>query len=150
MPAVFELAHRVRPEEIDALGHANNIVYLQWIVRAAVDHSAAQGWPAQAYRDLGSGWVVRRHEIRYLKSALVDDELVIRTWLAQARKFSCLRRYQVIRQSDRAMLAAAETEWAYVDFNTGNLTRIPDEVAQAFTVVPDGEKDSEAKSAEPA
>ncbi|MBS0209590.1 MAG: acyl-CoA thioesterase [Planctomycetes bacterium] len=139
MPAIFEFAHRVRPDEIDSLGHANNLAYLQWFVRAAVAHSAAQGWPTEAYFKLGAGWVVRRHEIKYLRSALVDEELVVRTWLAQSRKFSCLRRYQLRRVSDGEIMAAGETEWAFITFATGNLARIPDEVASAFVMVPNGE-----------
>ena len=63
MPAVYEHPHVVREDEIDGLGHASNVAYVAWMQGAAVAHSAAQGWPAEAYQSLGAGWVVRRHEI---------------------------------------------------------------------------------------
>jgi acyl-CoA thioester hydrolase len=138
MPAVFEHPHRVRPEEIDGLGHANNLAYLQWIVTAAVEHSIAQGWGPDEYRRLGGGWVVRRHAIKYLKSALLDDEIVVRTWLDELRRFSCRRRYLVERVADRAILATAETEWAFIELATGNLTKVPHEVAGAFVLMAAG------------
>ncbi|HQU47038.1 MAG TPA: acyl-CoA thioesterase, partial [Pirellulales bacterium] len=82
MPAIYEHHHVVRPDEIDELGHANNLAYLRWLQDAAVAHSAVQGWPAEAYRKLGLGWVVRSHEITYERPALPGDAVVVRTWVA--------------------------------------------------------------------
>mgnify|MGYP003526290200 CR=1 FL=1 len=82
MPAVFEYQHQVTEAEIDGVGHVNNLAYLRWMQDAAVAHSAAQGWPAKAYYDLGQGWVVRSHFIEYLVPAFAGDEIVVRTWVA--------------------------------------------------------------------
>ena len=65
MPAIFEYHHTVCDDEIDVLGHANNVCYVAWMQDAALAHSAAQGWPAEAYGRLGMGWVVRSHAIEY-------------------------------------------------------------------------------------
>jgi acyl-CoA thioester hydrolase len=133
MPAVFEYRHTVRPDEIDPLGHANNVVYLEWMQAAAVAHSARQGWPGEAYRRLGRGWVVRSHHIEYRQPAVAGDEIVVRTWVATMKKVSSLRRFQILR--DRETLAVAETNWAFVDYATNRPVRIPPEVAQAFQIV---------------
>jgi acyl-CoA thioester hydrolase len=137
MPAIYEHTRRVDPSEIDALGHVHNLEYMKWLLKIAVEHSAVQGWPAERYRDLGSGWVVRSHTIKYLKPAYDGDEIVVRTWLAEAKRFSCVRRYKILRGSDRALLASAATEWAYIDFKTGSLARIPAEVIDAFEIATD-------------
>lgn len=137
MPPVYFHPHRVEPAEIDQLGHANNLCYLAWMVQAALDHSAAQGWPAERYHDLGAGWVVRSHEIRYLSPAFAHDELVVRTWVAQTQRASSLRRYEIHRPQDGAILARASTLWAFVNFASGSVARIPPEVAEAFIVVGD-------------
>ena len=60
MPARFEHHRTVRDDEIDFLGHVNNIVYLRWMLDAAIAHSTVQGWPNDRYFKMGSGWVVRR------------------------------------------------------------------------------------------
>lgn len=135
MPAVFDYPHTVQPAEIDALGHANNVAYVAWMQAAAVAHSEAQGWSGARYRQLGQGWVVRAHAIEYLQPAELHDRLVIRTWVASMKKATSLRRYRILRLEDGTLLAAAETRWAFIDYATGQPTRIPTAVAQAFTVV---------------
>ena len=101
MPAIFEHRLTVAPGHIDRLGHVNNLEYLRWALAAAVRHSAAQGWPAEAYERLGAAFVVRSHEIQYLQPAYEGDEIVVRTWVADFRRLSCLRRYKIIRTSGR-------------------------------------------------
>ena len=132
MPAIYEHHHVVAPDEIDELGHANNLAYLRWLQDAALAHSAAQGWPGKRYQSLGLGWVVRSHEITYERSALAGDDVVVRTWVASFRKASSVRRYDVFRKSDGKRLATAATNWAFVDYATGLPARIPPEIIEAF------------------
>lgn len=140
MPAVYEHPHTIRADEIDLLGHANNLAYLRWTLSAAVAHSAVQGWSTERYRELGSGFVVRRHEIEYLRPAFEGESLVVRTWVASMRKATSLRRYELFRRTadgQEQKLAVASTDWAFVDYTKGMPRRIPDEIVQAFTLVPD-------------
>jgi acyl-CoA thioester hydrolase len=132
MPAVYEHHHTVLAEEIDALGHANNLVYLAWMQAAALAHSAVQGWPAQRYHELGSGWVVRSHQIEYLRPAFAGEDIVVRTWVADFRKVSSLRRYKIIRPSGDRLLATAATDWVFVNYGTGLPVRVPPEIVAAF------------------
>jgi acyl-CoA thioester hydrolase len=139
MPAVFETRVTVSEADLDQLGHVNNLVYLRWMQDVALAHSAAQGWPAKAYHDLGAGWVVRTHHIEYRLPALLGDEVLLRTWVADMKKVTSLRRYRILRVKDthEATLAVAETDWAFVNYTTGLPKRIPPEVAGAFEVVAD-------------
>ena len=137
MPAIFEHCRTVRPDEIDELGHVNNLEYVKWILEAATDHATAQGWPTQRHLDLGAGWVVRTHRIDYLQPAFADDELVVRTWVCDFTKVTCRRRYEVVRPGDGRVLLKAETHWAFVEYQTHIPRRIPREVLDAFTAVPD-------------
>lgn len=140
MPAVFRFSHVVAEDELDAvINHVNNLAYLKWMQSAAVAHSAAQGWPADRYRELGAGWVVRTHQIEYLQPAFARDPIVVHTWVADLKKVTSLRRYKIVRQApDKEItLAVASTDWAFIHFGTHQLKRIPPEVAQAFEIVPD-------------
>jgi acyl-CoA thioester hydrolase len=129
---VFIYRRPVRPEEIDALGHANNVAYVEWMQEAAVAHSSARGWPSSRYLQLGAGWVVRSHKIEYLHPAGAGDVVLVRTWVATMERTRSLRRYEIIRESDGRLLARAETLWAFIDFATGSVRRIPAEIARAF------------------
>ena len=140
MPAVFHYSHVVTDAEIDdVIRHVNNLAYLNWMQCAAQAHSEAQGWPPEAYRRLGAGWVVRSHEIEYLLPAFAGDEIVVRTWVADLKKVTSLRRYLIVRASveKEVVLAVAATDWAFIHFASHQLKRIPAEVAAAFEIVPD-------------
>jgi acyl-CoA thioester hydrolase len=140
MPAVFEYQHRVTEDELDAvIRHVNNLMYLKWMQTAAVAHSAAQGWTADRYRELGAGWVVRTHQIEYLQPAFADEEILIRTWVANLKKVTSLRRFQIFRNTpDKpTLLANAATDWAFIHFASHMPKRIPEEVATAFEIVGD-------------
>lgn len=140
MPAIYEHHHLVTPDEIDGLGHVNNLRYLKWTQDAALAHSAAQGWPPEAYVQLGAGFVVRAHRVEYLRSALVDQELVIRTWVSRFRRVTSLRRYDIVRAEDGVLLARAATDWAFINFTSGMPCRVPPEISQAFEIVEDPAK----------
>ncbi len=135
MPETYEYRHTVTAGEIDRLGHANNVAYVEWMQSAAVAHSAAYGWSTEAYLDLGRGWVVRSHTIQYHRPARAGDKIVVRTWVATMKKVTSIRRYRIVRPKDGQLLASAETKWAFVDFATGQPARIPREIAGAFRVV---------------
>ncbi len=143
MPAILEWTHTVVEHDLGGLGHANNISYLKWMQSAALAHSAAQGWPVEAYAALGCGWVVRSHFIEYLAPARLGDTIRIRTWVADMGKVTSRRWFLILREADEqrktseAVLAKAETNWAFVDYRTGSPKRIPPEVSRAFEVVAD-------------
>lgn len=135
MPAVYEHSHTVRADEVDLFGHVNNLAYLRWLQDAAVAHSAAQGWPMARYRDEDRGWVVRSHFIEYKQAAFANQEIVVRTWIADMRRMTSLRRYQIVRPADSALLARAETNWAFVRMSDLRLMRIPEDVSSCFEIV---------------
>ena len=134
MPRIFEHFHTATPDEIDQLAHVNNLAYLRWMMAAAAAHSKAQGWSTERYLELGAAWIVRSHEIKYLMAAYEGDRIIVRTWIDDLKHFSSLRKYKIVRTADQALLAAAATEWAFVDLKSGTLKRIPSEVAAAYEV----------------
>lgn len=134
MSEFFELEHKVAPDEIDGLGHVNNLVYLGWFIEAASAHSDAAGWPHHRMIEMGEGWVVRRHEIDYLAQVLPGDTVVIRTWIDSAERTSSVRKYEIIRPSDGKTVCRGLTVWVWINYGTGRAARIPAEVYGAFRV----------------
>ncbi len=125
----------VLPTAIDANGHASNIEYLRWFQEAAISHADATGCTA-ATIVLGASWVVRSHQITYLRPAFAGDSLEIKTWVATFEKVSSIRQYEILRLSDNAILAEGETNWVFVDAATARPRRIPAEIAALFTLRP--------------
>ena len=142
MPAVFEYPLLVPATAIDALGHANNTVYFQWMEAAATAHSAAQGWPPERYIERGVAWVARAHTIEYRRPAFAGDRIVISTWVGDMRKVSSSRRYRIVRESAEPgpeprgeLLARAETRWVLIDLKERRPIRVPAEIASCFEPV---------------
>lgn len=134
--AVFEQRRTVVSADIDDNNHVNNLRYLEWILAAAIGHSEAVGWPRERYVQLGATWIVRSHNIEYLRPAFAGDEVTVRTWVAQISKVSSRRKSQVLGHSG-AVLVRAETLWVFVSRRAHALDRVPPELAAAFPVVPD-------------
>jgi|SRR5213075_3228087 acyl-CoA thioester hydrolase len=128
MPFIHEV--EVVDGDIDNLGHASNLVYLRWIQEAALAHSTALGHPERAYLARGQAWVVRRHEIEYLRAAALGDRLRIETRVVSMKVANSLRKTEIFRGSE--LLCRAETDWVYVDLARARPVRIPEDVRGAF------------------
>lgn len=135
MPAIYEYTLTVPADAIDEQGHASNLAYLRWMQEAAVAHSAAQGWPAERYREIDGGWVVRSHWIEYLQPAFAAEEIAVLTWVANFRKIRSLRKYRIVRTRDGVALARAETDWAFIGLARRVPRRVPAELRDAFVLV---------------
>ncbi|OYP29482.1 thioesterase [Rhodopirellula sp. MGV] len=131
----FDLHHRVTADEIDSQQHVHNLRYLQWSLWAAGKHTAAIGWDAKQALSEGVGWVVREHSIQYRVAALLDDEIVIRTWVSDLQRFASRRKYVIFRPVDQAVIARIETRWVFVDLTRHKVLSIPDEAKQSLVVL---------------
>lgn len=132
MPHVLEVI--VSPEDIDDLGHASNIVYLRWVQDAALAHTVALGLGQAEYKALGKAWVVRKHEIEYLRPAFAGDRLCIQTRVASMSVASSVRKTRILRGGEE--VCRAETDWVFVEAARGRPCRIPPEVRDSFPVEP--------------
>jgi acyl-CoA thioester hydrolase len=129
-PTAYRHELTVQPTDIDELGHANNVVWVRWVNEAAIAHSRSAGLGPDVYLALRVVWVVRRHDIEYLASALEGERLSALTWVATLRGATSLRR-TVIRRGEQ-LLARAATTWALIDTTTGRPRRIPQEMLERY------------------
>lgn len=130
----YELPIEVRPEDIDELGHVNNVVYLRWVQDAAVAHwqdRASEGDRAALF------WVVSRHEIDYVRPAFLDTQVIARTWVGAAARREFERHTELVRADDGKLLVRARTLWVPVDSDTLRPTDVTDSVRERFSVEPD-------------
>ena len=135
--AIYRDEFIVPEAAIDANGHVNNVAYVQWMQDAAIRHFASiKGMDLM--HDLGATWVVRSHGIEYLAEAFAGDRIEARTWVANFRRVRSLRRYEFVRVSDGVALAKGETEWVFVNAESGRPCSIPDEIKHMLPLAPEG------------
>jgi acyl-CoA thioester hydrolase len=132
----YSLAVTAAGDDIDGLGHVHNLVYLRWALDAALAHSRSLGWDMAAYQKIGGVFVVRKHEIEYLRPAFAGETIHVVTWVETMAAASSLRRTRIVRPDDGAELARVATMWAFMDLANGRPRRIPDEIKTSFPLVP--------------
>jgi acyl-CoA thioester hydrolase len=128
-PTVYEVRLEVATDDIDAMNHANNIVYLRWVQEAATAHWFAA---ATEQQQAEYAWVVLRHEIDYLRPALLGDELIARTHVGEATGARFVRHVEIWRQHDNQLLARARSVWAAIDRRTGRPRRVDEALRLRF------------------
>lgn len=131
-PDVFRRVRTITGDDIDELGHVNNVVWVRFVVEMATSHSEALGLDAAAYRRLGAWWIVYRHEIDYRAPAFPGDRIVEETWVSEMRGARSVRQVRFRRESDGTPLLDATTTWVFVDADTHRPRRIAPEVRAAF------------------
>lgn len=117
------------PGHIDALGHVNNAVWVQWIQDMATAHWDAAARP----RDRADFfWVVTRHEIDYRGNIDAGESVTGETWIeGPARGATSLRRVDFRTAAGKVIVSAATT-WAMLDRASGRLVRVRPDVLAPF------------------
>lgn len=123
MGTIFTTQRIVKSSEIDGLNHVNNVVYVQWMNDVAEAHWAflTKENPMTSYI-----WVAIKHEIAYLKQAVLNDEITIKTWIGTTSGFKSERHIEIFR--DAVLLARATTVWGMLSAVNYKPARITESV----------------------
>ncbi len=146
-PGVF-LDHRmVEWRDLDAYQHVNNAMYLDYLVEAGWRFGLSVDWSWERVQAVGFGVVARRTQIEYLQGASYSDELEIATWLSDVRRSTVVRHFTIQRPRDGAVLARANSLYAFIDLATNTVRRIPQVFLDgiAANITPSGEPRSAAR-----
>jgi len=108
----FTLTLRVADGDIDPQGHVNNVAFVRYVQEAAVAH-----WQAVASPELQAAftWVVRRHEVEYLRPGMPGDELIVRTRVGKPSGATWERFTEVSRAGEDRAIVTARTVWVLLD-----------------------------------
>ena len=123
----YQHSFPVEASHLDALNHVNNVVYVNWILVAAQKH-----WEFLSNNEMNTRyvWVVLRHEIDYLSSAKLNDEITVNTWVQKSAGVKSERVIEI--KKGHKLLANAITTWCLLDKKTMKPIRIPSEILDLF------------------
>lgn len=130
---VYRTRWRVRVYELDANGHVNNAVYLNYAEQVAVEHAEALGFGREWTSAHAGTWVVRRHEMTFRQPAVYGDELELTTRVEAPKGARGVRRTSIVRAGDGTPIADIVTEWVWVRLPDGRPARVPLELIAAFS-----------------
>ncbi|MDV7187585.1 thioesterase family protein [Lutibacter sp. TH_r2] len=119
----YSFTVKVKKEHIDVLNHVNNVQYLNWVQDAALKH-----WATLTTEKIDANyfWVVARHEIDYISSALLNEELTVKTWIGLSKGKISERFVNIYRGED--LIVKVKTIWCLMSKKTFRSSIIPEEV----------------------
>ncbi|GAB7256792.1 thioesterase family protein [uncultured Polaribacter sp.] len=130
MKDIFELNITVTSKDIDDLNHVNNVVYVKWMDKVAFEHWAylTKNNPLPEYV-----WVVIKHEIEYLKQAVIGDVITVKTWVGETKGFKSERLMEFYKNN--MLLVKAKTVWGMLDAKSYKPSRIRENVLKVLQPV---------------
>lgn len=124
MGSEFSLRLRVYIEDTDAGGIVYYVNYLKFMERARTEFMRRLGYGKTAIFDDNAMFVVVSSDVRYLGSAVLDDELVVTAQPVKAGRASIVFGQQVMRGTD--VLCQADIRIACVNRNSRAPQPMPD------------------------
>lgn len=130
-PHAFSFNIDISEKDIDELNHVNNIVYFKWVQQAATAHWESVTTPEQRNR---WWWVVRRHEIDYLRPCFLNDAVKAYTWVLPAGSNASDRIVVFKNTSTDKIITQVKTTWVLIDPATQRSAMLPDDIRQLFGI----------------
>lgn len=124
----YKHSFKVKLQDIDALNHVNNIVYLQWVQEISAMH-----WNTLTSKEIKEkyAWVALRHEIDYLGQAYVNDTITIHTWIDETHGAKSIRIVHIY--CGAKLLTKSKTTWCLLDAETLKPKRIGQDILKLFS-----------------
>jgi medium-chain acyl-[acyl-carrier-protein] hydrolase len=131
----YEICLRVSSYEVSAMGEVRPATYLNYLEEAATRASESIGFTYEWYLAHRGAWVVRKLLLRHFQPAMVNDDLILTTWISEARRVQAYREYDLRRADGQQILRARHT-WVYLNADTLLPERLPAEFAGRY--IPEG------------
>ena len=120
---IFTKKLLVNKEDLDELNHVNNVRYIKWVNDIAKSH-----WQENASKSITEHyfWILLSHKIDYKKPALLNDELLLKTYVLNTEGAASTRIVEIYNSKTNTLLTRSETKWCFMDFKTLKPARIPE------------------------
>jgi acyl-CoA thioester hydrolase len=119
----------VTQDDLDDLQHVNNVRYVQWIQDISKEH-----WQAKAPKDIQEEvvWVVMTHHIEYKAAAVLDDEILLTTYIKNSKGAKCTRIVEILNNETKTQLVRSSTEWCLLNKVNFRPMRISERIEKIF------------------
>ena len=119
----------VTQDDLDNLEHVNNVRYVQWIQDISKAH-----WQAMAPKDIQEEvvWVVMTHHIEYKAAAILNDEILITTYIKNSKGAKCTRVVEIRNNRTKTLLVCSSTEWCLLNKANFRPMRISERIENIF------------------
>ena len=119
----------VSENDLDDLNHVNNVIYIHWVQEIAKNH-----WKSLVSNEIIKNyyWVLLEHQIKYLNPALLNDKIMIKTYIEKTEGIRSNRIVEIYNSNNDKLLVKSKTIWCLINAKTNKPNRITDEIRKAF------------------
>jgi acyl-CoA thioester hydrolase len=127
---------QVRFSDCDLYGHLNNIWYVKYFLDAREDHIAqSYGLTLADFAQRGVGWVVSTNHIAYLKSAKVNERVVLRSAVINFQDNQILVEMQMLDEHRTHVKSVMWSTFVHVGLKDGRRINHSIELTELFSRV---------------
>ncbi len=127
----IDLTGKVDYDEVDTSFRIKLAVLFQRFQRAALQHSEQVGLGPVAMAASGGVWILNRMRLDLLRLPMCRETVTVRTWHRGASGLRAGRDFLV--RCGAETVAAATTQWLYLDLRRQRVLPIPAAVADPYT-----------------
>ncbi len=126
---IFEHHLTVTKNDLDELNHVNNVRYVEWVNTVAKLH-----WEQNASTAILKAhfWVLLSHTIEYKSPALLNDSIVLKTFVTKSKGVTSTRVVEIYNADTNTLLATSKTNWCFMSTQTKRPSRITPEIETLF------------------
>jgi acyl-CoA thioester hydrolase len=126
---IYEKNIIVSIDDLDELNHVNNVRYVQWVNDIAKAH-----WEQNASTEILSHyfWVLLNHNISYQASAMLNENLLLKTFVASSEGVSSTRIVEMYNTKTNKLIVRSETKWCLMSKQRLKPSRITTEITNLF------------------
>ena len=130
---IFKEKFKMGLKDIDKNNLLKNRAILEYLENIGSYHSDVAGYGAEYTGKTGIAWVVLGWKLKVLKRPQYGQELEIHTWAKLGSKVATFRDFEIY-DNNQNLCAIATSKWTMVDIRKGKITKIDDDVINAYEV----------------
>ena len=124
---VTTLGYRVAYQDTDSGGVVYYANYLAFMERGRNEYLREKGRSIGQYHEDGIFFIVVEVNLKYKAPAVLDDMLIIETWIEEGKRSSAIFRQRVMREQDGKLLVEGDIRIACINDRL-KPTRLPEEL----------------------
>ena len=119
---------------MDAMGHVNNIIYLQYLESARIGFfETLAGWDGRTEDGGRQGPVLVSQTFNYRRQVLYPAELEVGVRCQEIRNRSFVLEYAIFRKGTDELVGDGNSVAVWLDYGANKAVEIPPSVRQALT-----------------
>ncbi len=133
---IYSFSGHVRFSEIDENGKLTPYGLINYLQDCATFHGEAAGCGFQKNRENHRAWVIASLQLKVKRYPVFNEKITVSTWVTMIRGMIATRQFSV-ENEEGELLAAASSDWVFMDMQEMRPARVPQEQTDAYGVYPD-------------